>query len=139
KLLDIHFTYNPHQDSYTCSKGEKLILKTKNKIDNKRGTCAAIYEGINCQSCAIKTQCTKGVKARIVYRYHNNEWKEKYLEKMNSEAGRAKIRLRKTLSEHPFATLKRWMGKIPLNLRGKTKVQTEINIYTIAYNLKRLI
>ena len=64
---------------------------------------------------------------------------EKYLEKMNSEAGRAKIRLRKTLSEHPFATLKRWMGKIPLNLRGKTKVQTEINIYTIAYNLKRLI
>ena len=31
------------------------------------------------------------------------------------------------------------MGKIPLLLRCKDKVQTEINIYTTAYNLKRLI
>ena len=31
------------------------------------------------------------------------------------------------------------MGKLPLLLRGKEKVQTEINLYTIAYNIKRFI
>jgi len=31
------------------------------------------------------------------------------------------------------------MGKIPLKLRGKEKVSTEINLYTTVYNLKRLI
>jgi len=41
--------------------------------------------------------------------------------------------------EHVFGVLKCWMGKIPLLLRGKEKVQTEINLYTTAYNLKRLI
>jgi len=31
------------------------------------------------------------------------------------------------------------MGKIPLLLRGKEKVSTEINIYSTAYNIKRLL
>ena len=41
--------------------------------------------------------------------------------------------------EHPFGTLKYWMGKIPLILRGKEKVSTEINLYATAYNIKRLL
>lgn len=32
-----------------------------------------------------------------------------------------------------------WMGKIPLLLKGREKVQTEIDIYATAYNLKRLL
>ncbi len=31
------------------------------------------------------------------------------------------------------------MGKIPLLLRGREKVQTEVNIYATVYNLKRLM
>ena len=41
--------------------------------------------------------------------------------------------------EHPIGTMKYWMGKIPLLLRGREKVQTEINIYATVYNLKRLM
>ena len=48
------------------------------------------------------------------------------------------VQKRKELSEHPFGILKYWMGKIPIKLRGVTKVQTEIDIYHIAFNLKRL-
>jgi hypothetical protein len=29
------------------------------------------------------------------------------------------------------------MGQIPLKLRGRRKVQTEIDLYTAGYNLKR--
>ena len=47
--------------------------------------------------------------------------------------------MRKTIVEHPFGTLKYWMGKIPLLLRGKEKVSTEINLYATAYNIKRLL
>lgn len=49
------------------------------------------------------------------------------------------IKLRKELVEHPFGTIKYWMGKIPILLRRKLKVQTKIDIYTTCYNLKRLI
>jgi len=58
---------------------------------------------------------------------------------MESKLGKEKILERKSLAEHPFGTIKYLMGKIPLLLRGKKKVATEINLYTTAYNLKRLI
>jgi hypothetical protein len=41
--------------------------------------------------------------------------------------------------EHPFGTIKYWMGQIPLLLRGKEKVQVEIDLYATCYNLKRLM
>ena len=42
-----------------------------------------------------------------------------------------------SLSEHPFATLKLWMGKTPLTLRGRAKVNTQIAIFATAYNILR--
>lgn len=51
---------------------------------------------------------------------------------------KALILLRKTLVEHPFGTIKYWMGQIPLLLRGKEKVQAEIDLYATCYNLKRV-
>jgi hypothetical protein len=57
---------------------------------------------------------------------------------MQSKMGKEKTRIRKTIVEHPFGTIKYLMGKIPLKLRGKEKVSTEINLYTTVYNLKRL-
>lgn len=58
---------------------------------------------------------------------------------MKSDLGSTKLRLRKALSEHPFGTLKYWMGYIPILLPGKQKVQIEMDIYTIAYNFKRML
>jgi len=58
---------------------------------------------------------------------------------MNSKIGKQKMRERKASVEHPFATIKYLMGQIPLLLRGKLKVQTEIDLYTLAYNFKRLL
>jgi hypothetical protein len=49
------------------------------------------------------------------------------------------IGLRKQMVEHPFGTIKYWMGKIPLLLRGKQKVTTEMNIYSTIYNFRRLL
>jgi hypothetical protein len=33
--------------------------------------------------------------------------------------------------------MKYYMGQIPLLLRGKEKVQTEMSLYALGYNLKR--
>ncbi|MFR8357011.1 MAG: hypothetical protein ACLVEJ_16215 [Parabacteroides sp.] len=46
---------------------------------------------------------------------------------------------RKNIVEHLFGTFRMWMGKIPLLLKGRLKVQTEIDIYATAYNFRRLI
>ena len=40
--------------------------------------------------------------------------------------------------EHPFGTMKYYMGQIPILLRGKEKVQVEMDLYSTGYNLIRL-
>lgn len=58
---------------------------------------------------------------------------------MEQVYSKSRINQRKTIVEHPFGTLKTWKGKIPLLLKGKEKVSTEINIYTMVYNIRRLL
>jgi hypothetical protein len=50
-----------------------------------------------------------------------------------------KFRLRKTLAEHPFGTIKRNFGYTHFLLKGLTKVRTEWSRITLAYNLKRVL
>jgi transposase len=134
---EVKFEYDESKDEYRCSEGKRLVLIQKNKL--KKKSLASVYRGIECQDCRLKSLCTKSNKGRLVHRYLNQKWRDDYKEKMQSKLGKAKMSLRRSLVEHPFGTLKYLMGKVPLKLRGKQKVSTEINIYTTVYNLKRLI
>jgi transposase len=135
----ITFKFDKSENVYQCSQDQLLVPHRGVKKDARRGTEAQVYKGINCQPCAIKPLCTTAKEARTVYRFSNQEWRDVYHSKMKSELGVSKLRLRGMLSEHPFGTLKYWMGHIPILLRGKRKVQIELNLYTIAYNFKRMI
>jgi DNA-directed RNA polymerase subunit N (RpoN/RPB10) len=134
---EIKFEYDEERDEYKCSEGKRLILIQKNKP--RRKSLANVYRGIECEGCPKRNQYTSSKKGRLVHRYQNQKWRDEYKEKMQSELGRSKMSLRRQLVEHPFGTIKYLMGKIPLKLRGKEKVSTEINLYTTVYNLKRLI
>ena len=50
-----------------------------------------------------------------------------------------KFKLRKTLAEHPFGTIKRWFGYTHFLLKGLEKVRCEWSLTTLAYNLKRVL
>jgi hypothetical protein len=41
--------------------------------------------------------------------------------------------------EHVFGTLKHWMGATHFLTRGLAHVNTEMSLYVLAYNLKRVI
>ena len=49
------------------------------------------------------------------------------------------INLRKSTVEHPFGTIKSWMGATHFLTRRIKNVSTEINLSVLAYNLKRMI
>ena len=50
-----------------------------------------------------------------------------------------KFAQRKLLAEHPFGTIKRWMGFTHFSLKGLVKVRCEWSLVTLAYNLKRVL
>jgi transposase len=133
----ITFRYDKKNDCYHCSQGQTLPLKDKNMIKGNRPYNR--YQGKNCNECPVKAVCTKSQFGRVVYRRLDNEWLLKYKDKLKTKEYKKKIKLRKNYVEHPFGTIKYWMGQIPLLLRGKQKVQVEIDLYSTCYNLKRLI
>ena len=49
------------------------------------------------------------------------------------------MRIRRQTAEHPFGTIKAWMGATHFRLRTLEKVKTEMSLHVLAYNLKRLI
>jgi hypothetical protein len=48
-------------------------------------------------------------------------------------------RQRRQTVEHPFATLKAWMGATHFLTKTLPRVRTEMSLHVLAYNLKRMI
>jgi transposase len=49
------------------------------------------------------------------------------------------MRVRRSTVEHPFGTIKAWMGSTHFLTKGLERVRTEMSLHVLAYNLKRLI
>ena len=49
------------------------------------------------------------------------------------------MRLRRQTAEHPFGTLKAWMGAAHFLTRTMKRVSTEMSLHVLAYNMKRAI
>ena len=47
--------------------------------------------------------------------------------------------IRKQTVEHPFGTIKSWMGATHFLTRRMKNVGTEMSLHVLAYNLKRMI
>jgi transposase/TolA-binding protein len=134
----ITFDYKPDTDTFECSQGRVLSPVAKGRYNKRKDVYMDQYRGTECSDCPVASQCTSakdGVRTLTVF--HGAEWREQYKRQLASRYGRERIAERKGLVEHVFGTLRYWMGQIPIKLRGLKKVQTEINLYTAGYNIKR--
>ena len=105
----------------------------------KRGKKYDKYQCGQCEGCPRRDACTSSRKGRIVYRRQDGQWLADYKARMKSKPFKEKLGERKKYVEHPFGTIKYRMGQIPLLLRGREKVQAEIDLHATCYNLKRLL
>ncbi len=59
--------------------------------------------------------------------------------RLKTSEGREKCRLRRTIVEHPFGTIKRAFNQGYLLLKGLRKVKGEVGFTLLAYNMRRAI
>ena len=134
------FKFDPELNIYTCPEGHTLVQKGGTNKKGERQTLSYFCDKKTCDQCPSRPDCTSSTKnGRKIARYTDEMQVEEYREKMNSKMGKAIIKERKAIVEHVFGVIKCWMGKIPLLLRGKRNVQTEIDLYATTYNIKRLL
>ena len=84
----------------------------------------------------MKTQCTTGPERRITRWEH-----EAVLEKVQARLDHNPdaMRVRRSTVEHPFGTIKCWMGATHFLCKTLPKVATEMARNVLAYNMKRVM
>jgi hypothetical protein len=128
------FVFDAENDCYTCPAGEKLTKSAarsdrKGDIDHYRHLTA-------CFTCPLRPKCTSDKLKRI------KRWRhEGVLDKMQARLDRMSdaMKVRRQTVEHPFGTLKAWMGSTHFLTKTLEKVRTEMSLHVLAYNIRRMI
>jgi hypothetical protein len=84
----------------------------------------------------MKAQCTPSTQRRVKRWEH-----EAVLEAMQARLDNAPetMRVRKQTVEHPYGTVKSWMGATHFQMRTLENVSTEMSLHVLAYNMKRVM
>ena len=127
------FAYDADADVYRCPAGQTLTYRYTTE---EKGLVVRRYWASVCQTCPVKTRCTTGKERRIT------RWEHEHLvEAMHDRMSRdpALMGLRRSTVEHPFGTIKAWMGATHFRMRRLRNVRTEMAFHVLAYNIKRMI
>jgi transposase len=127
------FRYIREDDEYECPAGERLIYRFTR---NEGGKQIRRYWASACIRCPIRSWCTPSKYRRV------SRWEHEYV----IEAAEARNKLhpeimlkRRATVEHPFGTLKAWMGSTHFLTKTLDRVSTEMGLHVLAYNMKRAI
>jgi transposase len=140
EFLSTQFVYNKEEDSYTCPAGQTLT--TLNTWHYKKGDAGETsyrfktYRTDGCKSCALKKNCTR-LNKRIIHRSEYQDAVERNNENIRSNPDYYKRR--QSICEHPFGTIKRQWGYTYTLMKGLPKVNGEMNLIMLVYNIKRTL
>lgn len=127
------FIYDAAHNEYRCPAGERLIWRFATV---EKGLKLHRYWSSHCQGCALKDQCTPSAQRRV------SRWEhESVLDAMQYRLDQAPemMRIRRQTVEHPFGTLKAWMGATHFFTKTLDRVSTEMSLHALAYNFKRVL
>jgi transposase len=127
------FVYVRRRDAYRCPAGEYAIRRF---TSIERGMAIYKYWSSACPRCALRAKCTTSEYRRI------GRWEhEQVLDRMQARLERdpSRMQLRRQTAEHPFGTIKSWMGATHFLCRTLPKVSAEMSLHVLAYNLKRVM
>jgi len=127
------FIYDKANDECQCPAGQRLIWRFASV---EHGLTLNKYWSSHCPQCQIKFNCTPSTYRRV------SRWEhEEILDVMQTRLENApdSMRIRRQTVEHPFGTLKAWMGSTHFLTKKLKNVSTEMSLHVLAYNIKRVI
>jgi hypothetical protein len=127
------FIYLAQSDEYLCPAGERAPWRFRTI---ERGEVFDKYWPSACPTCALKPKCTDGDNRRIS-RWEHEEVLENMQKRLDARPELAMIR--RCTVEHPFGTLKAWMGATHFLMKTLPKMATEMSLHVLAYNMKRMM
>jgi hypothetical protein len=127
------FVFDTVTGEYRCPAGSRLKWRFARVED---GHLINRYWSSDCPRCPIKEKCTPSDYRRVSRYAH-----EASLEAMQRRIDKRPefMRIRRQTVEHPFGTIKEWMGATHFLTRSLERVRTEMSLHVLAYNMKRVM
>ena len=127
------FVYDREKNEYRCPAGQALSWRFAGV---EKGMTLNRYWSSNCKTCPLKDRCTPSQQRRVTRWEHQD-----VLDDMQVQLEQIPdaMRIRRCTVEHPFGTIKSWMGATHFLTKGLERVKTEMSLHVLAYNVKRLI
>jgi len=123
------FKYDKDKDSYICPAGEELPHRrnvTQDGLEQK-----VYVNHIACRDCTIRAKCTTSLKEpRKMKRWVHEEVIDAMQQRLDDNPDITVLR-RQTV-EHPFGTIKMWMGATHFLMKRKKNVSIEMNLHVLA-------
>lgn len=143
-LKELIFYYNREKDVFNCLANKELTFKREKTLE-KRIVSEYIING--CTNCEYNDRCfkkkvkNKRQKSILVDKkmLANREIFEAYQEKMKSPKAIETYRLRKVISELPFAHITSHRKFSRFSVWGLVKSETEYGIAMIVHNISKLL
>jgi transposase len=127
------FLYDREKNEYRCPAGQSLIWRFASV---EKGMTLNRYWSSNCKGCSLKDKCTPSQNRRVT-RWEHQDVLDDMQEQLEQSA--EAMRTRRCTVEHPFGTIKSWMGATHFLTKGLERVKTEMSLHVLAYNFKRLV
>jgi transposase len=140
EFLSTQFLYDKQQDSYICPAGQ--VLTSLNTWHYKKGEAGETsyrfktYRTNGCKNCSLKSNCTI-LDKRIIHRSEYQDAVDRNNENIRQNVDYYKRR--QSICEHPFGTIKRQWGYTYTLMKGLKKVDGEMNLIMLVYNIKRTL
>ena len=130
------FKYDKEKDMYICPAGEELPHQ---RDVTERSLELKVYVNFYaCRDCKIRDKCTTSSKEpRKMKRWVHEDEIDAMQQRLDDNPDIPV--LRKQTVEHPFGTIKMWMGATHFLMKRKKNVSIEMNLHVLAYNLKRMM
>jgi hypothetical protein len=130
------FKYNSEKDLYICPENKELQYRFSSL---ERGLTLKIYflDIMTCRQCSRKSECTKGDGQRRIRRWEHEDRIDTMTQMLKTKPD--SMLIRKQTVEHPFGTIKFWMGSVHFLTKRFKNVSIEMNLHVLAYNFKRML
>jgi hypothetical protein len=132
------FDYDDQRDTYTCPAGEMLHHElTYKKRNNNRNYRVKRYGTKACAGCPLRKNCTTSIHGRKIERANH----QRNVERNNTRVSRYPdyYRLRQQIVEPIFGVWKRQWHFDHVMLMTREKVEMEVSLAAMTYNLMRAL
>jgi len=135
------FTFDKDMQHCICPAGKRLYRSGFNaKVYRFKGTQTT------CVSCTLRAQCIRNPEKTVIRQvaYFTGKtgdgptFTDKMKRKIDSAMGRVIYGMRLAISEPPFSHITSSLKLDRFTLRGKTKVNTQWNLFCIVHNLTKI-